>query len=457
MKSQYIAMTKEDRQQMMETVGISAIDQLFADIPEDLRLKQLPDLGEPLSEWELIRYFRALARQNRSCADRICFLGAGAYDHFIPAVVDEVLSKQEFYTSYTPYQAEISQGMLQATFEYQTMICELTGMDVANASMYDGATATAEAALLACQATRRTKLVAAPGIHPQTLDVLKTYQALGRYELVELDERFPAAGSGQTVNHESNAPLAASDPAALIIQSPDFFGLLSDLQTAAEWAHQKGAYLIVITDPIALALFEPPGHLGADLVVGDGQVLGNPLNFGGPTLGFMAATKKDLRRLPGRMVGETVDRSGKRGFVLTMQTREQHIRREKATSNICSNQALNALAASVYLTAMGPAGLREVALQCLSKARYAYEQLIATDYFQPLFPDQPFFREFAVTSAADPDDLNRHLAKSGIMGGLPLKRLIPSQSNGWLLAVTEKRSREEIDALITAIARYKTC
>lgn len=438
--NRFIPLTDADRSLMLEKIGIDSIEQLFADIPQKLRLTSQRNLAGGQSELELNRDMRQLASMNCSADDYVCFLGAGCYDHYIPSVVDHMLARQEFYTAYTPYQAEISQGMLQAIFEYQTMICQLTGLDASNASLYDGATALVEASLMACQATRRTDILYAGNIHPHSSEVLKTYARLNRYNLVRLplvNGCLDLAGLEKCLSEQT---------AAVIIQNPNFFGMVEDIAAIADSVHHYHAYLIVSADPIALGLLEAPGSQGADIVTGDGQSLGSALNFGGPSLGFIAAAGKDMRHLPGRIVGQTLDKEGRRGYVLTMQTREQHIRREKASSNICSNQALNALAASIYLAIMGKQGLQDVARQCLDKSHYAYDKLLATGRFYPMF-DGPFFKEFVVKSKEPAAKINRQLLREHIIGGLDLNAYFPEYGAGWLIAVTEKRSRAEIDLL----------
>lgn len=440
--SSYIPNTDAQQKEMLKAIGCSSIDELFSDIPQEVRLEKPLNLPEPMAEIELVRHMENLASKNSHGGQYACFLGAGVYDHYIPAVVEHIISRSEFYTAYTPYQPEISQGTLQAIYEYQTMICELTGMEVANASMYDGATALAEAALMACQATRRDRILIAQSVNPEYREVLRTYVRYQEKEIVELN--FDSSG---TVDLNRLEEAITDDTAAVIVQSPNFFGIIENLKAIGELAHNNKALFIVCTDPISLGLLQPPGKLGADIVVGEGQSLGNSMSFGGPYLGFFAATAKLMRRMPGRVVGETVDREGKRGFVLTLQTREQHIRREKATSNICTNQALNALAATVYLSLLGKRGIREVALQCLHKARYLYDKLLDTGYFTPVFSG-PFFKEFAVKSTVPVSLLNERLLKSGIIGGYDLEKAYPDLKNGWLLAVTEKRTREEMDKLV---------
>ncbi len=441
----YIPNTETDRRAMLDVIGLSSTDELFAAVPEEVCLNRPLKLDGALSEPEVSRRLKALAKQNADTESHVCFLGAGAYDHFIPAVVDSLLQRQEFYTAYTPYQPEISQGTLQAIFEYQSMICMLTGMDVANASMYDGASALAEAALMACRETRRDKVLPARSVHPQSRETLRTY---ARFQNVTVSEFGCADGAADIAELEKQ--LGGGDVAAVIVQTPNFFGVIEDLTEVSRLAHAAGALLVVCCDPISLALLKPPGELGADIAVGEGQPLGNTLSYGGPYLGFFAAKEKLLRKMPGRIVGQTVDRSGNPGFVLTMQTREQHIRREKATSNICSNEALCALAATIYLTAMGPHGLREVAAQCLSKAKYAHDALIATGLFSPLF-GKPFFREFALEYKGDVAALNKKMLDAGMLGGYALDKDYPEYSQAWLVAVTEKRTKAEIDALVKAV------
>jgi len=434
---------------MLSVIGADSIEQLFADIPDDLKLKRDLELPDAMSEPELISHMRRMASENANTDTHVCFLGAGAYDHFVPSVVEHVISRSEFYTSYTPYQPEISQGMLQAIFEYQTMICRLTGLDVSNASMYDGATALAEAALMAVRATGRNRVLISHGLHPEYREVLKTYAAFTGIEIAEV----PLSG-GTISMEELERSLSAEGTAfaATIVQSPNFLGSIEDMSQAAELSHKYGALFIACVDPISLAILQAPGEYGADIAAGDGQPLGNSLNFGGPHFGFLAAKKELVRKMPGRIVGQTTDHDGRRGFVLTLQAREQHIRREKAVSNICSNQALNALAATVYLSVMGKEGLKEAAELCLSKAHYAYNKLLATGKFEKV-SDAPFFKEFAVRALAEPvEAINKRLLDKGFIGGLELERFCPEMKNCWLLAVTEKRTKQEIDTLVEIAA-----
>lgn len=437
----YLPITEAERNRMLETVGAKEIDDLFKDVPESVRCRNSLNLPGPLSEMELARYMKGLAEKNLNTGGYACFLGAGAYDHYIPSVVGQMLARQEFYTAYTPYQPEISQGTLQAIFEYQTMICELTGLDVSNASVYDGATALAEAAVMACSSTNRREILISRAVHPEAREVAKTYSRFNGAEMIELDCQNGVTGWQETADRISDKT------AAVVLQSPNFFGCLEELSKFAELAHRYKALFIVSADPISLGLLQPPGEAGADIVVGEGQGLGNPLSFGGPYFGFMAATEKLMRRLPGRIVGQTTDYDGNRGFILTLQAREQHIRRGKATSNICSNQALCALASSIYLTVLGKAGLKRVAELCLQKAHYTYSRLVETKKFTPVFA-APFFKEFVLTAGEDVARLNARLLAQRIIGGYPLSEDYPELDNALLIAVTEKRTREEIDRLL---------
>lgn len=443
--SEYIPNTISQKEEMLSEIGVSSIDDLFSDIPGSVRLKRRLDLPEAKPEMELVKHMNQMARKNCNVDEYACFLGAGAYDHYIPSVVKHIISRQEFYTAYTPYQPEISQGTLQAIFEYQTMICRLTGMDVANASMYDGASALAEAASMACSVTRRREILVPGCVHPEFREVLTTYARFAGYEVI-------ASGikDGRTDINDIEGKIS-ENTAAVIIQNPNFFGVIENINELAEIAHKNKSLLVACCDPISLAILKSPGEAGADIAVGEGQSLGNPLSYGGPYLGYFAARKDLTRKMPGRIVGETVDREGKRGFVLTLQTREQHIRREKATSNICSNQSLNALTAAVYLTVMGKKGLKEVALLCAQKAHYAYEQLIKTGMFEPAF-NAPFFKEFVLRYKHDVAALNKKLLDKKIIGGYELGKSYPGLKDGWLLAVTEKRTKEDIDRLVGEVA-----
>lgn len=439
--TKYIPNTQEQQKAMADELGIDSAESLFESIPQEVRLNRALDLPKAMSEMEISSHLKQMVSNNINIDDYSCFLGAGAYDHFIPSVIDHLLLRQEFYTAYTPYQPEISQGTLQAIFEYQSMICSLTGMDVANASMYDGASALAEAAAMACQATRRSEVLVAKSAHPESRDVLKTYARFNNISVVE------CGYDNGTVDIDDLKSKITENTAAVIIQTPNFFGIIEDLHEAGQLAHQNKSLLVVACDPISLGVLKSPGKMGADIVIGEGQSLGNPLAFGGPYLGFFAAKEKLLRKMPGRIVGQTVDKNGKRGYVLTIQTREQHIRREKATSNICSNQALCALAATIYLTAMGKQGLAQVASHCISKSHYAYNKLIESGAFEPVF-DAPFFKEFAVKYKGDVSKLNNKLLEHKIIGGYDLGRNYQELDNTWLVAVTEKRTKKQIDILV---------
>ena len=458
--SRYIPNTEEDRAQMLAEIGLPDIEGLFSDIPAKFRFKGRLELPESMSEPELAAHMKTLARRNANSEENACFLGAGAYDHFIPSIVGHIVSKPEFYTAYTPYQPEISQGMLQAIFEYQTMICRLTAMDVSNASMYDGATALAEAALMAVRSTGRKSVLVSSGVHPEFREVLKTYSRFNGTKITEMDLVDEITDTDRL---ETMLSGGGSDSfAAVIVQSPNFYGYVEDMKQISELAAKSGALSIACVDPISLALLKPPGECGVDIVTGEGQPLGNPLDFGGPYLGFLAAKKEHVRKMPGRIVGQTTDHEGRRGFTLTLQAREQHIRREKAVSNICSNEALNALAAATYLSVMGKEGLKEAANLCLQKSHYTYEKLLGTGRFGKV-SDAPFFKEFTVKSLNEPvNSINRRLLEHGIIGGLDLERFNPERFNPerfnpgkkdcWLIAVTEKRTKQEIDLFVRIAA-----
>ncbi|KPK21662.1 MAG: glycine dehydrogenase [Dehalococcoidia bacterium SM23_28_1] len=428
----YVPNTDQDRQAMLATIGVASVEELFADIPPECRVA---DLGLPpgLSEPDLVRELTALAERNRPVDSMTCFLGGGAYRHFIPSVVGEVIGRSEYATAYTPYQAEISQGTLQTIFEFQSMVCELTAMDVANAGMYDGASALAEACLTAVGVTGRRRIALLSTVHPHHQAVVRTY----------------AFGRDLTVDVLAPESLALSEEhACLALQQPDFFGcFLPDVEALEKAAHGAGALLIVSVDPISLGLFRPPGEYGADIVVGDGQSLGSPLNFGGPYLGLFACRQQYLRQMPGRIVGRTKDAQGLTGYVLTIQTREQHIRRERATSNICTSQQLVALAATVYLAAMGRHGLRQVAELCYHKAHYAAQRIARLPGYSLAF-DGLFFKEFVVRCPRPPSEVNRALLEQGIVGGLDVSQYV---ENGLLLCVTEMNSRQEIERLVDAL------
>ena len=433
----YVPSTAQERQEMLASIGLCSIDELFSHIPDSLKLKGELNLPSGKSELEVCRTMEHIAAQN-IVFDSI-FRGAGAYDHYIPAIVKSVTGKEEFVTAYTPYQAEISQGVLQSIFEYQTMICELTGMDVSNASVYDGATAAAEAVNMCCERSRNVVFCSAAA-HPDTIEVIKTYCWASGHEFV-----LVPAKDGKTDWNSIVPQLDKKTSACLYIQSPNFFGQIEDVQQAAEAVHTVGAKLIMGCNPIALGLYKTPAELGTDIAVGEGQPLGMPLSFGGPYLGFMATTKAMMRKLPGRIVGETTDVDGKRAFVLTLQAREQHIRREKASSNICSNQALCAMTAAVYLAAVGPEGLNQVANLCYQKAHYLMQQLTAIPGITLRYQG-PFFHEF-VTDQGDANRILLKLEQEGILGGLPLS------DGGILWCATEKNSKEDIDRMVGIIRK----
>lgn len=440
----YIANTPDDVRVMLGAIGLDSLDQLFDMIPPEFRLDRPLAIPEALGELKLTSHVGALLARNLGADLRPCFLGGGSYDHFIPAVVDNLASRGEFYTAYTPYQAEASQGTLQATFEYQTLIAQLTGMDVSNASLYDGGSAVAEAVLMAMTSTRRLgRVVVAGSIHPEHRQVLATNLANLEPEIVEVPAR-----DGRVDPADVEAVIT-DDTSAVVVAYPNFFGQLEEVDRLVEAARARGALSIVSVDPIGLGLLRRPGDFGADIVVAEGQSLGNPLSYGGPYLGILACRETFVRKMPGRVVGQTVDRSGKRCFVLTLQTREQHIRREKATSNICTNQGLLALRASIYLAALGPSGLRQVAELSTRKAHYAFDLLTQVPGLKPAFAG-PFFKEFVVRSSKDPVKVLAEVGRLGFHGGIALGRWFPDLADAILIAVTEKRTKAEIDGLADA-------
>jgi len=442
----YIPNSPEERMEMLEAMGLGSAEELFDSIPEDLRLKRPLNTPAALSEIELLDRFEQMGARNAG-ARRISFMGGGAYAHYIPTIVDHILSRSEFFTAYTPYQPEISQGTLQVIFEFQTLVCQLTGMEVANASMYDGSTALAEAVLMAERVTKRSKVVASTATHPQYLEVVRTYvQHAGIHlETVEFDEK-----TGQS--WQALAAAIDDQTAALVVQSPNFFGCIEDVAALADAAHSKGALLVVgITEAMSLGLLKSPGACGADIVVAEGQSFGVPLSFGGPYVGLFATREKYARQIPGRLVGETYDKKGRRGFVLTLATREQHIRREKATSNICTNEGLIALAATVYLETMGRRGIQETAHQCAQKAAYAARAIAKLSGYSLPFT-APYFNEFLVRGPGRAVDLLARLGKEkGIDGGIALSRFMSDRPNEFLVCVTETNSREQIDALVDGL------
>jgi glycine dehydrogenase subunit 1 len=441
----YLALTDADRDEMLRTIGVASLEELFRDIPAGVRLGGALDLEPPLTEHELSEHLAGLAARNVDTTRELSFLGAGVYDHYVPGVVDAVLQRGELLTAYTPYQPEMSQGVLQAIFEYQTAICELTGMDVSNASGYDGTTVTADACYIAKHATGRTKIVVTEATSPQVRQVVKTYAPGFGLDVVEVPHR-----AGTTDPEELAA--TASEAAAVIFQQPNFFGCLEPAPDLVAAASAAGALPVVHVDPLSLGVLEAPGRYGAAIALGEGQAAGNVLSFGGPHYGFLAARRDFIRRMPGRIVGETVDAAGERGYVLTLQTREQHIRREKATSNITTNQTLLALGGLVYLTWLGPQGLRELGESCLSLAAYAKQQLVERAGLELLFPDRPTFKEFAVRVGRSARDVIRAARELGVHPGYGLGRDYSGMDDVLLVALTERRTPSEIDRLAEVLA-----
>ena len=455
----YVPITRTDREEMLRRIGAGSLEELLRAIPSAIPAARMV-LPPPLSEPELLRLTADLAALNATPETHSCFLGAGSYRHFIPSVVRYITSRGEFLTAYTPYQPEASQGTLQAMYEYQSVLCDLTGMDVANASLYEGASAVAEACILAMRETGRSEIVLAGSLHPEYRQTVHTYLKRTAAKIHEL----PASAEGSLTRRldapASEGVVAVSDAraridsntAAVVVQVPNQFGCLESADALAELAHAAGALFIVAVNPISLGILRAPGSYGADIVVGEGQPLGTDLQYGGPYLGLFACRQALLRKVPGRIVGMTRDAHNRRGFVLTLQTREQHIRRAKATSNICTNEAMMAVAATVYLGSLGKDGFRQLALQNLHKAHYAFDRLTKLHGVTPLF-SQPFFNEFALQLPCDPEAVNRRLLEEKILGGFPLKRWDPTLQNGWLVCVTEANTREEIDRFVDATKR----
>ncbi|MGG1686435.1 aminomethyl-transferring glycine dehydrogenase subunit GcvPA [Pseudalkalibacillus sp. NRS-1564] len=443
MKHRYLPTTDQDRKEMLETIGVDSVQALFEDIPEAIRFKGDLKVEKQLFEPELIRYMSKLASKNANTQENVSFLGAGVYDHAIPSVVDHVIRRSEFYTAYTPYQPEISQGELQAIFEFQTMISELTGMDVANSSMYDGPAALAEAGLLSAGQTKKKKIIVSKSVHPEARAVIDTYARGQRLSVVEVDTMNGCTDLNKLKNEIDE------DTACVMVQYPNFFGQLEPLPEIEKLVHEQKAMFVVSSNPLALGRLTPPGEMGADIVVGDCQPFGIPAQFGGPHCGYFAVTKKLMRKVPGRLIGQTTDDNGQRGFVLTLQAREQHIRRDKATSNICSNQALNALASSVAMSALGKEGVRHMAEQNMKKAYYANSQLKQAGV-ETVF-DGVYFNEFVIKLNGSVKDLNRMLLEKGIIGGYDLGRDYPELKDHMLIAVTENRTKEEIDAFVKEV------
>ncbi|HCZ8327764.1 TPA: aminomethyl-transferring glycine dehydrogenase subunit GcvPA [Staphylococcus aureus] len=440
MSHRYIPLTEKDNQEMLQTIGAKSIGELFGDVPSDILLNRDLNIAESEAETTLLRRLNRIASKNITKETHTSFLGAGVYDHYAPSVVDAMISRSEFYTAYTPYQPEISQGELQAIFEFQTLICELTDMDVANSSMYDGMTSFAEACILAFSQTKKNKIVVSKGLHYQALQVLHTYAKTRKeFEVVEIDL------DGTVTDLKKLEAAVDDETAAVAVQYPNFYGSIEDLEKIHSFIEDKKALFIVYANPLALGLLTPPGSFGADIVVGDTQPFGIPAQFGGPHCGYFATTKKLMRKVPGRLVGQTQDDEGNRGFVLTLQAREQHIRRDKATSNICSNQALNALASSIAMSALGKQGIYDIAVQNIEHANYAKQQFIKKD-FEVL--DGTSFNEFVVKFDKPIQQVNEELVKYNIIGGFDLGVVSDDFKNHMLIAVTELRTKDEIDTFV---------
>ncbi|HGZ6113055.1 TPA: aminomethyl-transferring glycine dehydrogenase subunit GcvPA [Staphylococcus aureus] len=440
MSHRYIPLTDKDKQEMLQTIGAKSIGELFGDVPSDILLNRDLNIAEGEAETTLLRRLNRIASKNITKETHTSFLGAGVYDHYAPSVVDAMISRSEFYTAYTPYQPEISQGELQAIFEFQTLICELTDMDVANSSMYDGMTSFAEACILAFSQTKKNKIVVSKGLHYQALQVLHTYAKTRKeFEVVEIDL------DGTVTDLKKLEAAVDDETAAVAVQYPNFYGSIEDLEKIHSFIEDKKALFIVYANPLALGLLTPPGSFGADIVVGDTQPFGIPAQFGGPHCGYFATTKKLMRKVPGRLVGQTQDDEGNRGFVLTLQAREQHIRRDKATSNICSNQALNALASSIAMSALGKQGIYDIAVQNIEHANYAKQQFIKKG-FEVL--DGTSFNEFVVKFDKPIQQVNEELVKYNIIGGFDLGVVSDDFKNHMLIAVTELRTKDEIDTFV---------
>ncbi|WP_096188448.1 aminomethyl-transferring glycine dehydrogenase subunit GcvPA [Evansella halocellulosilytica] len=437
MKFRYLPMTENDQKEMLDTIGINSIEELFSDIPKATRYKENLKIEEALEEPKLVKEMSRLANKNKNIKDYTSFLGAGVYEHYIPSVVNHMLLRSEFYTAYTPYQPEISQGELQAIFEFQSMICELTGMEIANSSMYDGPTALAEAAMMSAGHTRKKTILVSKTVHPEAREVLKSNADGQNLTVIEINDK-----DGVTDIDDLKAQYH-DDVASVIVQYPNFFGNIEDLKAIEEVAHQGKGLFIVSSNPLSLGVLQPPGSFGADVVIGDAQPFGIPTQLGGPHCGYFAVTKKLMRKVPGRLVGQTTDDKGMRGFVLTLQAREQHIRRDKATSNICSNQALNALGAAITMSAIGKKGVQNMAAQNLQKAHYAKEQL--KKHGVEIVYDKPFFNEFVVKLPKSIKEVNKKLVNHHILGGYDLSRAYENKENMMLVAVTELRTKDEIE------------
>jgi glycine dehydrogenase subunit 1 len=444
--SRYTSATDADRKAMLEAIGVGSIEGLFAELPAEVRLDRLLELPDGLSESEVVEELAALAGRNADADSEVCFLGAGMYDHYSPAVVDAITQRSEFLTPYTPYQPEVSQGGLQVMFEFQTAISELTGLPVANASLYEGPSSVASAAYLAIGATKRSRMVVSRGLHPHSRQTLQTYARGFGAEVVEVGLEGGLTDAGEL------AATLDDQTAAVFVQNPNFLGAIEDLEELAEAAHAHGALAVASVDAITLGVLRPPGDCGIDVAVGEGQPLGGRLDYGGPSFGFFAATEEHLRRMPGRIAGETTDVDGRRGFVLALQAREQHIRREKATHNICTAQALNALGGVIYLSWLGKQGLVELGELIVRRTAYARERLASVEGVE-LLHDAPVAREFAVRLAAPVPEVLDRVAHEGVAAGYWLGREYPEHEDGLLVAITERRSTEDIDRLANSLAR----
>ncbi len=443
----YIPISDKDKKEMLDSIGVKDTQELLSkQIPEALRVKKL-NLDKGMSEQQLLSLFKNYAQKNKS--NLVCFRGAGVYDHFVPSIVDEIIGRSEFYTAYTPYQAEASQGTLQAIFEYQSVMCELTGMECSNASMYDGATAVAEAILLAIRASRKNKVIISKALNPEYISVVETYTKNLKAEIIKIDID-PKTGA---LDKEKLNSMLDETVAAVVVQSPNFFGIVEDMQELSKVSKDKKALFVAVVNPVSLGLLKTPGEYGADIAVGEGQVFGNQMYLGGSTFGFMTVTKALEWKMPGRIVGQTVDKDGKRGFVLTLQSREQHIRREKATSNICTNAALNSFAACVYAAYLGSQGIKELAEANISKARYAFDLIKKIKGFVPLFENSLFFNEFVFKTDKNIEQINKELMKENILGPLDLSKVDDKYKGCIMFAVTEKITKQDIEKLAEILNR----
>ncbi|MDO5754643.1 MAG: aminomethyl-transferring glycine dehydrogenase subunit GcvPA [Tissierellia bacterium] len=438
----YISLTEEEIQEMLQTIGVEKLEDLFADVHDNIKFDRDLDIPEAKSELEIAKYFNNMANKNVTTNDKACFMGGGAYDRYIPSAVGRLTSRSEFYTSYTPYQPEISQGTLRYIFEYQTMMANLTGMEYSNASLYDGGTAIMEAALMTIDKARKKKIVIAGTVAPEAIEILKTYSHARGYEVIV------APMKNMLTDMEELEKIVNDEVGTVIVQSPNYYGYIEDVEKFEKITHSiKKNYLVLSTDPISLGIMKKPADYNVDVCVGEGQSLGIPLSYGGPYLGFLTFNKEFIRKIPGRIVGQTEDRDGLRSFVLTLAAREQHIKRDRATSNICSNQGLNVLAAAIYMSLLGKQGIREVAVQSTQKAHYLYDKLLATGKVKKL-SDAPFFDEFTIGFEKSADEVKKALYDADILGGIGLSRCTGDEQDGLIIAVTEKRTKEEMDRFV---------